>query len=163
MEILSVALIVIAGAALSCGIGRLVLNWTYDAVVVATAVVSFGVSGLALLVFSKLGLNGAALTLEAAIMLTFIFVRFNVNESRDDIGESTSLGVLYWLVLLVIFTCAGLRSWSISDYIRHVYVPELPGANTQFFILTLCLFVVVGSFSMLMLFREIKRGNDGPL
>lgn len=154
MEIISVLSIIISGASISSAFGRLVLNWDYDAIVVATLVVTFGVGGMALIVLSKLGLNGVVLTLVAAILLTFVFVKFNFKVITKTSESRRILGCVYWAVLLTIFTAAGLKSGSIYAHINQVYSL---GENVSSFVYTLCLFVMVGGLSMLMLMHECRR------
>lgn len=156
MEIISVLLIVVSGAALSSGFGRLVLGWRYDVVAVATSFVIFGVGGLAIIVFSKLGGNGIALTLVTAILLTFVFVKFNAKDAAIENDRRNLLGYSYWMALLIIFTISGLKSWGISACINQMYSL---GENVNSFYFTLCLFVAVGCLSMLMFIRELKRAE----
>ncbi len=154
MEIVSVLLIVIAGTVVASGFGRLALGWAYDIVAVATSVVIFGAGGLALIVLTKLGVSGIVLTLGAAILLTFLFVKFNSKGADVDDRYETVLGRTYWLASLIIFTISGLKSWEISVYITKMY--SLDG-NAKSFVFALCLFVLAGGLSILMFIREYKR------
>lgn len=154
MEIVSVLLIVISGSVLSTSFGRLVLGWGNDVVILATAMVTFGVGGLALVVLSKLGIYGIILSLVAAILLTFVFVKFNVKDVKTESKSLSVLGCIYWTALLIIFTSSGFKSWDISVEITTMYSL---GENINFFYFTLSLFVIVGGLSMLMLIHEYKR------
>ena len=156
MEIASVLLIVISGAALSSGFGRLMLGWRYEVVVLATSVVVFGVGGLSLLVLSKFMLSGVVMTLLASILLTFVFVKFNTLETKTDNKKRSLLGCMYWLVLLIIFTVSGVKSWVVAGYIRQMYSLD---ENMNYFFITLIFTVVMGGFSMLMFIRECKQNE----
>lgn len=157
--IFPVLFIVLSGAALSSSVGRLRLNWRYEVVVLATSVVVFGVGGLALLVLTKLGLNGLVLTLFASILLTFVFVKFNALDTTTDNKNRSILGCIYWMTLLIIFTISGIKSAIFAGYISKMY--SLEGVINAFFI-TLCLAVVMGGLSMLMFIRECKiHGRKG--
>lgn len=157
MEIVSVLLIVIAGTVVASGFGRLALGWTYDIVAVATSVVIFGAGGLALIVLTKLGVSGLVLTFGAAILLTFLFVKFNSKGADADDRYRTILGRTYWLGSLIIFTISGLKSWEISVYITKMY--SLDG-NAKSFVFALCLFVLAGGLSILMFIREYKCARE---
>jgi hypothetical protein len=154
MEIVSVLLIVVSGAALSSGFGRLILGWRYEVVVLATSVVVFGVGGLSLLVVSKFKLSGVVLTFFVSILLTFVFIKFNILETTTDNKKQSILGCLYWMMLLIIFSVSGVKASAIAEYIRYMYSLE---ENLNLFFITLIFTVVMGGFSMLMFIRECKQ------
>ena len=159
MEIVSILLIVVSGTAFSSGIGRVAFGWGYDVVLVATSVVIFGVGGLSLIVFSKLGVVGIILTLVTAVLLTFVFVRFNVNDAVSADKGRRVLGCIYWGTLLIVFAIAGLKSWDISVCINLIFSNQTYSLenNWNFFYFTFCLFAAIGCLSILMFIRECKQ------
>jgi hypothetical protein len=157
MEIISVLFIVVSGVALSLVYGRLVLGWSYDVVVATTSFVTFGVGVMALMGFSKFGINGIILTSVTSIVLPFVFVKFYAINIASDNKKLLLLGCIYWMVLFILFTTSGLKSVDISVHIDDIYLLKNNINNfMNTFIFTFFLSLVAGGLSMFMMIHECK-------
>lgn len=158
MEIVSVALIVLPGLAISSAFARLLFRLQYDLIVVASSVTLFGGVLLSLMLFLSLGRNGIFLTALFPMMLHTAFMKL----SLGGVGESKAgqrwgrFYRFYWAILLTVFTVAGLKSWIISVHIGQVY--SLSEGFFPFYF-AFGIFLLAGSVSLLMMILEF-RGNE---
>lgn len=151
MGILSITLIVLSAVVMSSGIGRIVFRWRYDVIVAASLFVTFAVDAIALLALLSLGVLGVFLTVATAILATFTYVYFNFKNIMGERQYPEVWGLIYWMVFLIIFSIAGLKSWNIAAHVNEMY-----SLNSQLnsFNLVFTLFVLAGGLSILMIIRE---------
>jgi hypothetical protein len=158
MEIISVVLIALSGLTLSIALGRLLFNWSYDVITVTTAIVMFGVGGMSLIVFTKLGMNGVIMTIALPVILTFAFIQSNFKVNENNSEYSNNIGYIYWLIMIIIFTVAGLNSWSISEYISKEFSLGIDfNKSVQYLIYVVSLFIVDGILSISMFMYELQK------
>lgn len=155
MGIVSVALIVLSGLAISSAFARLVQRLQYDLIVMASSVTLFGGVLLSVMLLLSLGRNGIFLTALLPMMLHTAFMKL----SLGGVGEGKAgrgWGRFYWTILLTVFTVAGLKSWIISVHIGQVY-----SLSEGFFLFYFAfgIFLLAGSVSLLMMILEF-RGNE---
>jgi hypothetical protein len=153
MEILSVTLIVLAGVTISSLLERLLFGLQYDLIAVASFVVVFGGAILALMLFLASGIRGVLLTALLPMLLHPVFVKVSLRGTSEVERDQGVWGGVYWVVLLIIFTIAGLKSWIISVHLGRAY--SLTSGSFVFYF-TFGIFLLAGSLSMIMLIHELK-------
>lgn len=153
MGIVSVALIVLSGLAISSAFARLLLRLPYDLIVMASSVTLFGGVLMSLMLLLSLGRNGIFLTALLPMMLHTAFMKL----SLGGVGENKAgqrWGRFYWAILLTVFTVAGLKSWIISVHIGLVY--SLSEGFFPFYF-AFGIFLLAGSVSLLMMILEFRN------